>query len=218
MTHYIGLDAHSKTCTAVVTDAKGGILKKVVFPTTEKELKSFVDSIKGPKVLAFEEMNIAHWLYLLLKDRVDEVQIAHPAHLPKQRGAKTDYIDAIRIATELRNGTITNVFHSDSPLFALRALVKSYDDVTQDIVRTKNRYKSFLRSKGQFMTSRTVYHDESIPSSFEKENDKFIAVNMFERIRSLTEVKGSYEEKLEAIANKWSKIKSLCAIPGIRYI
>ena len=38
MTHYIGLDAHSKTCTAVVTDAKGNILKKRVFPTTEKNL------------------------------------------------------------------------------------------------------------------------------------------------------------------------------------
>ena len=96
MTHYIGLDAHSKTCTAVVTDAKGGILKKAVFPTTEKELKSFVDAVKKPKMLAFEEMNIAHWLYLLLKDRVDGIQIAHAAHLPKQRGPNTGYPSALK--------------------------------------------------------------------------------------------------------------------------
>ena len=31
MTHYIELDAHSKTCTAVATDFKGTILKKSVF-------------------------------------------------------------------------------------------------------------------------------------------------------------------------------------------
>ena len=38
MTQYIGLDAHSKTCTAVVMDSKGKILKKEVFPTSEREL------------------------------------------------------------------------------------------------------------------------------------------------------------------------------------
>lgn len=218
MTHYIGLDAHSKTCTAVVTDAKGGILKKAVFPTTEKDLKSFVDSVQKPKMLAFEEMNIAHWLYILLKDRVDEIQIAHTAHLPKQRGAKTDYIDAVRLATQLRNGNITRVFHADSPLFELRVLVKSHQDVTQDLVRAKNRYKSFLRSKGKFVVGKPIYTDQSVPDSFPKGNDNFIAVNMFEQIRSITEIKDSYENKLETISKKWGKIKSLCAIPGISHI
>ncbi len=218
MTHYIGLDAHSKTCTAVVTNAKGKILKKSVFATTEKDLKAFVDSVASPKMLAFEEMNIAHWLYVLLKNRVDEVQVAHAAHLPKQRGAKTDYIDAVRLATELRNGKITNVFHSDSPLFELRILVKAHQDVTQDVVKAMNRYKSFLRSKGKFISGKSIYNDEETPTSFEKENDKFVAVNMFEQIRSLKEIKKSYEEKLAAIAKKWPKIKSLCAIPGISHI
>ena len=130
MTHYIGLDAHSKTCTAVVTNAKGKILKKSVFPTTEKDLKIFIDGVASPKMLAFEEMNIAHWLFVLLKDRVDEIKVAHAPHLPKQRGAKTDYLDAVRLATELRNEKITNVFHSDSPLFELRLVVKAHQDVT----------------------------------------------------------------------------------------
>ena len=116
MTHYIGLDAHSKTCTAVVTDFKGTILKKSVFPTTERDLRSFIDSVKRPRRLAFEEMNIAQWLYVLLKDDVDEIQIAHAAHLTKQRGAKTDYIDAVRLATEFCNGTITQVFHADGTI------------------------------------------------------------------------------------------------------
>jgi predicted NBD/HSP70 family sugar kinase len=48
MTQHIGLDAHSKTCTAVVMDSKGKILKKEVFPTSERELLRFVDSVKRP--------------------------------------------------------------------------------------------------------------------------------------------------------------------------
>ena len=63
-------------CTAVVMDSKEKILKKEVFATSERELLRFVDSVKRPRVLTFEEMNIAQWLYVLLKDRVDQVQVA----------------------------------------------------------------------------------------------------------------------------------------------
>lgn len=101
MTHYIGLDAHSKTCTAVVTDFKGTILKKSVFPTTERDLKSFIDSVKRPRRLAFEEMNIAQWLYVLLKDDVDEIQIAHAAHLTKQRGQIVRWVFLRRTQKEI---------------------------------------------------------------------------------------------------------------------
>lgn len=172
MTQYIGLDAHSKTCTAVVTDTKGNILKKQVFSTTEKELLAFVDSVKRPRILAFEEMNIAQWLYVLLNDRVDEIKVAHAPHLTKQRGAKTDFFDAIRLANETRLGTITNVYHDDGPMFELRALVKSHQDFTRDLVRSKNRYKAFLRARGLFRLDSSVYSDESILESIKKPNDR----------------------------------------------
>ena len=135
-----------------------------------------------------------------------------------QRSPNKLYIDAVRLATELRNGKITSVFHSDSPLFELRILVKAHQDITQDLVKAKNRYKSFLRSKGKFISGTSIYNDEEVPIAFEKPNDKFVATNMFEQIRSLQEIKNSYEEKLELMAKKWPKIKNLCAIPGISHI
>ncbi len=52
MTQYIGIDAYSKTCTAVVTYSKGNILKKQVFATSERNLLDFVDSVKRPRILA----------------------------------------------------------------------------------------------------------------------------------------------------------------------
>jgi len=167
MTQYIGIDAHSKTCTAVVTDSKGNILKKQVFATSERNLLDFVDSVKRPRILAFEEMNIAHWLFVLLKDRVDQISVAHPAHLTRQRGPKTDFIDSLRLANELRLGTITNVYHNDGPLFELRALTKSHKDFTTDLVRTKNRFKSFLRGRGLFTQGTGVFNDPEILKSIE---------------------------------------------------
>jgi transposase len=217
-TQYIGLDAHSKTCTGVVMDSKGKILKKEVFPTSERELLRFVDSVKRPRVLTFEEMNIAQWLYVLLKDRVDQVQVAHAPHLTKQRGAKTDFLDAQRLAQETRLGTITNVYHDDGPMFELRALVKSHQDFTKDMVKSMNRYKAFLRARGLFRHDKSVYSDESLLEAIKKPNDRFVAENIFRHITATREIKKSYEEKLQAIAKKWPIISKLCDIPGIGFL
>ena len=81
MTHYIGLDAHSKTCTAVVMNLQGKLLAKAQFATTEKNLINFVKEVKHPRSLAFEEMNISQWLFVLLKEHVAEITVAHAAHL-----------------------------------------------------------------------------------------------------------------------------------------
>jgi hypothetical protein len=148
MTQYIGLDAHSKTCTAVVMDAKGKILKKEVFPTSERERLRFVNSVKRPRVLTFEEMNIAQWLYVLLRDRVDQVQVAHAPHLTKQRGAKTDFLDAQRLAHETRLGTITSVYHDDGPMFELRALIKSHQEFYLRPGKIHEPLQGFLKSQG----------------------------------------------------------------------
>ena len=80
-------------------DSNGKILKREVFATSERALLRFVDSVKRPRVLTFEEMTITQWFYVLLKDRVDQVQVARAPHLRKQRGAKTDFLEAQRLAS-----------------------------------------------------------------------------------------------------------------------
>jgi hypothetical protein len=144
MTNYIGLDAHSKTCTAVVIDGYGKFKQKQQFNTSEKNLLEFIRQIKGPRNLALEEMNLSHWLYVLLKPEVEKLVIAHPAHLGKHRGPKNDHQDALRLAEALRMGSLTHVYHEESALWKLRTVVQSYLDFTGDLVRTKNRYKALL--------------------------------------------------------------------------
>jgi transposase len=92
MTHYIGLDAHSKTCTGVVLDDSGKIQKSHQFATSEGNITQFLKSVPQPRQLAFEEQDLAHWLFLLTGDHVDKLVVANPAHLPKQRGAKGIFV------------------------------------------------------------------------------------------------------------------------------
>jgi transposase len=218
MTHYIGLDAHSKTCTAVVVDPSGKIEKQAQFETSEKKLLEFVRGVGRPRKLAFEEMNLAQWLFLLLGDQVDDLAIAHAAHLPKQRGPKNDLRDAMRLADELRTNKITRVFHEDSPLWDLRVLVYSYLDFTADLVRAKNRYKAFLRARGHFVRGQGVYTDRSMLANLVKEHDRFVAANMFEHIARTQEAKDSYEARFALVAKQLPVVRGLCTIPGISTI
>ena len=42
MTHYIGLDAHSNTCTAVVMNSTGELKARATFDTSEKNLLELI--------------------------------------------------------------------------------------------------------------------------------------------------------------------------------
>jgi hypothetical protein len=139
MTHYIGLDAHSKTCTGVVLNHAGKLVASAQFETSERHLLDFVKSVKPPRKLAFEEQNLAHWLFALLGEHVDELVVAHAADLKRHRGPKNDLVDATRLAAELKAGQLTPVFHEQSDIWQLRQIVYSYLDFTQDLVRVKNR-------------------------------------------------------------------------------
>lgn len=215
MTSYIGIDVHSKTSTAVAVDQKGKILAKDQFPTTDGHFLGFISKIPGKKALAVEETNLAQWVYLLLRNKVEDLAIAHAAHLRKQHGAKTDFVDAVRLAEELRLGTITRVHHEDTPLWNLRVLVQAYLDVTEDLVRAKNRYKALLRTLRLPSTGASVYTDAALLKQIDKAQEKFVAMNNFEQIRALQEIKDSYEERFEAVAAALPVVGKLKHIPGI---
>ena len=79
---YIGMDAHSKTCFFVVIDKRGKVLIKKRVNTNEADILSFVRSVKGKKKLAFEEGVLSQWLYVLLKDEVDELLVCKTSPIP----------------------------------------------------------------------------------------------------------------------------------------
>ncbi|HUU01398.1 MAG TPA: transposase, partial [Myxococcota bacterium] len=84
----IGLDAHSQTCSFVVMDPKGRILLRKRVETTEAEILEVIRSLKGTKALTFEESTLSQWLYILLKDEVDELVVANPVAIAKSSAAK----------------------------------------------------------------------------------------------------------------------------------
>jgi hypothetical protein len=103
--HYIAVDwAQSNMAIARMTKASSAI-KVVNVPSSVKELQIFLSRLKGKKTLTFEETSTSQWLYVELKDYVDEIVVCDPYrnHLLSD-GPKTDELDAAKLVKLLKEG------------------------------------------------------------------------------------------------------------------
>lgn len=209
---FIGMDAHSRTSTFVVLGKNGRVLQRARVATTESDLLGFVRSVSGEKKLTFEEGVMSQWLYLLLKDEVDELVVCQPR---EKGGPKTDEIDAGEIADLLRVGRLKAVFHDDTDLMHLRTLVSGYDDVIQEIIRAKNRYKALYRQVAIPTDVPSFYTSTDMLDLLGTDVRRYVACTLFEQLGLLEEQRRGYLERFEANARKYKPIKLLTSIPGI---
>ena len=215
MAIYIGLDAHSATSTLVSLDEAGKILNRCRVDTTEKNLLGFVRNQKGKTKLVVEESSISQWVYALLHQEVDELIVCNPGYLGKKKGPKNDLQDATHLANELRCGHVTPVFHEQSKMMDLRALVGAYTDVNREIVRAKNRYKALFRSEALPASGTKIYNAPDRIKELSSNTGRFVANNILAQISHLQETKEKYLATFKSNMRKHSELKRLDSIPGI---
>lgn len=213
--YYIGLDAHSRTCTGVVVDEKGEIKLRETFNTSEAGLLGFLARIEGEKHLTFEECHLAQWLYVTLRDQVDRLVVCNPVYLAKKPGAKTDLRDALHLAQELRTGHLKPVHHESSQWMELRVLVNNYLGLVEEIVRTKNRLKAVFRSEAIDTNQTHFYTNKEKVKELSHASARFVAESLYNQIASLESSKSSFREHFIRNVKRFRPIKNLTSIPGI---
>lgn len=218
MEYYIGLDAHSATCTAVVVDKNGEQKERATFKTTEANLIEFVSQISGVKHLTFEECTLSQWLYVTLLEHVDQLLVCNPVYVAKKQGAKTDYRDALHLAQELRTGHLKSVYHDESHWIELRTLTNNYLALVDDIVRAKNRLKAVFRTEAINTDTKNFYKDKDRAKEFKNKNARFVTESLYEQISALENLKAEYREKFKKNLNRYRPIKNLTTVPGIDLI
>src|SRR5918911_85710 len=143
MDRYIGLDVHSQTCTLAVLGPTGPALIQAV------------RAIPGPKHICIEEGTQSAWIYELLENEADELVVTMAE---RHGGSKDDARDALQLAEALRTRAIKRcVYKSCGPYSELRAAVRSYGLLRDDLARTKNRLKALYRSRG-ILAGDEVFH------------------------------------------------------------
>lgn len=215
---YIGLDVHGASTTMVVLDEKGKMVQESVFQTTAAELRACVSSIRGLKDLTFEEGTMSAWLYGLLRPLVSRLIVCDPGeNRLVYRETKNDRKDAHHLAELLRGGYLKPVFHDTHPMEELRSVLRTYLQVTEDQVRSKNRLKALYRSRG-IRTGAGVYQEhlrKEHLSRFDRALDQERALYLYEQIDFFKGQKERLRKEMVLRAKRDKSFKILTSIPGL---
>ncbi len=215
MEHYIGMDAHSKTCMFVVVNGRGQETRAQRINTGETEILKFIRSLKGKKHLTFEESTFARWLHVLIKDEVDELVVCNPLFLNRRTGPKNDYLDGLHLAQQLRGGFLTPVFHDDSFLSDLRKVVTSYENLVTDGIRAKNRYKALFAARGLSTHGRKIYYGVGKPIELLDPTSQFVARRLLDQVQYCEDMKNEYMTVFKKNVEENKQIKLLTTLPSI---
>lgn len=212
---YIGMDAHSSTCTFSVMNREGVEQDNCTIETNGRLLVRYIRSVEGLKELAFEECELSNWLYTILKDEVEDLIVCNPVANVRYKEAKTDKLDARQLANLLRGGYLKAVYHDGSDRERYRSLMSGYQDLVEGAVQLKNRYKSLFRKEGRRVTGETLYSDESLLNDFKRDDFKFIGTCTYRMLERMEEERQKYVEEIRKENKKFKEIKLLKTLPGI---
>jgi transposase len=220
MDRYIGLDAHSTTCTIGVMTATGKRHREMVVDTNGKVLVEAIKSIAGTKHLCLEEGAQSEWLYELLQPHVDEIVVTQPL---KNAGQKSDTLDTWELADNIRTGSIKRpIFKAPGTYSALREAVRAHDVLTKDVTRCKNRLKALFRSRGISTPGSEIYDpDPQTREAWIKQlpvHRQKLAALLAKELDVLSELKNEAEKWLLEQAKCCISVKLLTSVPGIMWI
>jgi transposase len=206
--HYIALDWSKVNFALASIRDTGTKIKVVEHPPDLKILKQCLKQLPGKKILTIEETTTAHWLYVELKDYVDKILICDPhQNSLLQSGPKNDKMDARKLCTLLRNGSLKEVFHTTDELYHLRKLVSIYDDFVNASVRMKNQRSSMFLSEGKDHKKEKILSGSAI--------NKFITEKQNSNIENIDRIRRDFEVLFRKIQRENETIQKLVKISGI---
>lgn len=207
--HYIALDWAQKNMAIARMTKKSDAIKSTDIPSDLGNLKDYLRSLKGSKLMTLEETTTAQWLYTELRPLVDDLLICDPyRNKLLSEGAKTDRIDAEKLVQLLRANLLKSVFHSNDKLIFLRKLLSGYDDLVQRGVRLKNQRSALFRGQGLEKTGKGVSGD----------HESFVLGKIDQAIAEYERDKLAYTEEFSKIAKTNKTIRNLKSIPGVGLI
>lgn len=215
MDRYIGLDAHSASCTVAVVGPSGRRLSSQVLETNGKALVEFLRTVPGTKHLCLEEGNHAAWLHELLAPHVEEIVVAH---VRESRGPKSDQRDAFGLAEMLRIGAVKTRVHKGQGEFALLGeLARAYTVVVVDSTRAQRRIKALFRSRGVPTDGKGVYSPSARAEWIAKlpERSRSRAETLYMEMDALLAVRKKALREMTAEARRHGVFRTLKTCPGM---
>ncbi len=217
MDRYIGIDAHSASCTVAVIGPTGRRISSQVVETNGRSLLNAVRAVPGTRHLIFEEGNLAAWMYELLAPVAHETVVVRVSK--KRRGPKSDEIDAFDLAESLRIKSFENRVYKKVGEFAdLAELARAYRVVMRDSVRAQNRIKGLMRSRAvPTAGKKDIYSAAGRPAYIRRlpARSKPRAQTLYAQMDLLLELRKHAAKEMLAEARKHKVFYIIKSIPGL---
>lgn len=146
---HVGMDLHTKTMyLRAYTDAGELLPGRKVYCNDLRPLWEYLDQFGDEPVrVVFEAVGNARWMYRLLSDRPNLEPVAVTPHKVKivcETVAKTDKIDAEKLAWLSKVDALPRAWMPDERIEALRELVRHRARLVQGRTRAKNEINGLL--------------------------------------------------------------------------
>ena len=162
--HYIGVDLHKAFFQACVVTPDGARLWEGRFPRTAEGLAAFVSRC-GPHSAVAVEASTPTWHFAdALSAHVAEVRIvdALKTRLKAGYAAKTDRLDARRLADALRRDSVVGIYYPPVAIRELRELCRGRHTLVQQRTRLVQRLRALLLRHGLVEARRLVRTDAAL--------------------------------------------------------
>lgn len=220
-TKYVGIDAHSTSCSVCVLPANGTrpYLERTC-PTDGGELLEIVGGLSGTVVVVLEESTIADWVYRVLRPHVDDVLVSDPR---QNKSIATDHnIDdpksANKLALLLRAGLVSRVHHSTlDDRMEFKRLVMFYHKQTKDRTRAMLQLKAIYRSYNIACRGAAIYNSEKRQEWLERlpERARYRAAETMSVIDYLGERREATKRQIAIHGRRYAQIREFDKLPGI---
>ncbi len=150
MEHYIGIDLHKAFFQACAVTALGERLCEGRFPRTAVGIQAFLDQAPRPCVVAVEASGPTWAFADAITSHVEELVIVDAAKTRLRAGfvAKTDRLDARRLADAVRRASVVSLYYPPPAVRELRELCRYRMALTRTAVGLKQRVHALLLRQG----------------------------------------------------------------------
>jgi transposase len=221
---YVGLDVGSSSCHLEAQDTDGAVVRDRKFDTSEANLITGVEGLKGEVWVHLETGELSAWIHRVLKSRVARVIVGHAkssAWIAKDP-LKRDRLDAHKLATLLRMGQVHEVYYADEEhRTVFKQIVQHYDDLTGQEARLKTKIKARLRAQGVIPVGTGVYGGEGRKAYLAKVSSA-VAREAIEQLYGLLDSTLQAQKQARKLmkreAQRYPEIARFDEIPGVALV
>ncbi len=148
--HYIGIDLHQAFFQACAVDTAGTRMWEERFPRTDAGIAALITRCDRRSAVAVEASPPTWHFADAVGDRVGELRIVDPMKTKLKAGyaAKTDRLDARRLADALRRDSVVGIYYPPVAIRELRELCRYRHAVVQVRTALINRLRAVLLRQG----------------------------------------------------------------------